>query len=44
MENAGTRAAGQVIEAFGNFVVGGNYIIGAVIFLVVIAIQYVVIN
>jgi flagellar biosynthesis protein FlhA len=42
--NAGTRAAGQVIEAFGNFVVGGNYIIAAVIFLVLIAIQYVVIN
>jgi len=33
-----------VIQAFGNFVVGGNYIIGAVIFLVLIAIQYVVIN
>ncbi len=42
--NAGTSAAGEVIEAFGNFVVGGNYIIGAVIFLVLIAIQYVVIN
>jgi flagellar biosynthesis protein FlhA len=40
----GTRAAGQVIEAFGNFVVGGNYIIGVVIFLVLISIQYVVIN
>ena len=42
--NTGTSAAGKVIEAFGNFVVGGNYIIGAVIFLVLIAIQYVVIN
>ena len=42
--NTGTRAAGQVIEAFGNFVVGGNYIVGVVIFLVLIAIQYVVIN
>jgi flagellar biosynthesis protein FlhA len=42
--NSGTRAAGQVIEAFGNFVVGGNYIIGVVIFLILIAIQYVVIN
>jgi flagellar biosynthesis protein FlhA len=42
--NTGTRAAGQVIEAFGNFVVGGNYIIGVVIFLVLVAIQYVVIN
>jgi flagellar biosynthesis protein FlhA len=40
----GTAAAGHVIEAFGSFVVGGNYIIGAVIFLVLIAIQYVVIN
>jgi flagellar biosynthesis protein FlhA len=42
--NSGTRASGQVIEAFGNFVVGGNYIIGIVIFLVMLAIQYVVIN
>lgn len=42
--NSGTSAAGEVIEAFGNFVVGGNYIIGTVIFLVLIAIQYVVIN
>ncbi len=42
--NSGTNAAGEVIEAFGNFVVGGNYIIGVVIFLVLIAIQYVVIN
>ena len=42
--NSGTSAAGEVIEAFGAFVVGGNYIIGVVIFLVLIAIQYVVIN
>jgi flagellar biosynthesis protein FlhA len=42
--NTGTSAAGEVIEAFGNFVVGGNYVIGIVIFLVLIAIQYVVIN
>lgn len=42
--NMGTGAAGDVIQAFGNFVVGGNYVIGAVIFLVLIAIQYVVIN
>ena len=42
--NTGTSAAGDVIQAFGAFVVGGNYIIGAVIFLVLIAIQYVVIN
>ena len=42
--NSGTSAAGHVIEAFGNFVVGGNYVIGTVIFCVLIAIQYVVIN
>jgi flagellar biosynthesis protein FlhA len=42
--HTGTSAAGDVIQAFGNFVVGGNYIIGAVIFLILIAIQYVVIN
>src|SRR5437764_9343640 len=42
--NTGTTAAGEVIAAFGSFVVVGNYIIGAVIFLVLIAIQYVVIN
>lgn len=42
--NGGTTAAGEIIEAFGNFVVGGNYVIGVVIFLVLIAIQYVVIN
>src|SRR5476651_616199 len=42
--HTGTSAAGDVIMAFGNFVVGGNYIVGAVIFLVLIVIQYVVIN
>jgi flagellar biosynthesis protein FlhA len=42
--NTGTSAAGHVIEAFGSFVVGGSYIVGAVIFCVLIAIQYVVIN
>jgi flagellar biosynthesis protein FlhA len=42
--NAGTSAAGRVIESFGQFVVGGNYVIGVVIFILLIAIQYVVIN
>src|SRR6202007_155429 len=42
--NTGSNAAGEVIQAFGAFVVGGNYVIGVVIFLVLIAIQYVVIN
>jgi flagellar biosynthesis protein FlhA len=42
--NTGTAAAGRVIESFGQFVVGGNYVIGVVIFILLIAIQYVVIN
>ncbi len=42
--NQGPAAAGHVIEAFGQFVVGGNYIVGFVIFLALIAIQYLVIN
>jgi len=41
--NTGTAAAGRVIEAFGTFVVGGSYVVGVVIFLVLIAVQYVVI-
>lgn len=40
----GTSAAGKVIEAFGQFVVGGNYIVGFVIFIALIAIQYLVVS
>ena len=40
----GTDAAGNVIASFGAFVVGGNFVVGVVLFLVLIAIQYVVIN
>jgi len=40
----GVEAAGHVIMAFGQFVVGGNFVVGVVIFLVLIAIQYIVIN
>ena len=42
--NEGTSAAGKVIEAFGQFVVGGNYIVGFVLFLALIAIQFLVIS
>ena len=42
--NEGTTAAGSVIEAFGQFVVGGNYIVGFVIFIALIAIQYLVVS
>jgi flagellar biosynthesis protein FlhA len=40
----GVEAAGHVIMAFGQFVVGGNFVVGIVVFLVLIAIQYIVIN
>jgi flagellar biosynthesis protein FlhA len=39
----GTHAAGSVIEAFGQFVVGGNYVVGFVLFLALIAIQFLVV-
>jgi len=41
--NEGVSAAGRVIEAFGSFVVGGNYVVGFVIFIALIAIQYIVV-
>jgi flagellar biosynthesis protein FlhA len=40
----GIDAAGHVIMAFGQFVVGGNFVVGVVVFLVLVAIQYIVIN
>lgn len=40
----GTSAAGHVIEAFGQFVVGGNYVVGFVIFLALTAIQFLVVS
>jgi flagellar biosynthesis protein FlhA len=40
----GVEAAGNVIMSFGQFVVGGSYVVGIVVFLVLIAIQYIVIN
>ncbi len=40
----GTSAAGKVIEAFGQFVVGGNYVVGFVLFLALIAIQFLVVS
>ncbi len=42
--NEGTHAAGSVIEAFGQFVVGGNYVVGFVLFLALIAIQFLVVS
>ncbi len=42
--NEGTAAAGRVIKAFGNFVVGGNYVVGAIVFLILVVINFVVIT
>jgi flagellar biosynthesis protein FlhA len=42
--NEGTAAAGQVIKAFGSFVVGGNYVVGLVVFLILVVINFVVIT
>ncbi|SHN68532.1 flagellar biosynthesis protein FlhA [Desulfovibrio litoralis] len=40
----GTAAAGKVIQAFGEFVVGGNYVIGAVVFLILFVLNKMVIT
>jgi flagellar biosynthesis protein FlhA len=40
----GPEAAGNMVRAFGQFVVGGSYVIGLVVFLILIAIQFLVIN
>lgn len=40
----GTAAAGHVIETFGNLVVGGSYIVGTVVFLLLIIINFIVIT
>ncbi|MEW6697245.1 MAG: flagellar biosynthesis protein FlhA [Bacillota bacterium] len=40
----GDASAGKVIEAFGQFVVGGNYVVGAVVFIIITVIQFVVIT
>jgi flagellar biosynthesis protein FlhA len=42
--STGTAAAGKVIEAFGQFVVGGNYVVGFVLFIALIAIQFLVVS
>ena len=40
----GTAAAGQVIRAFGMFVVGGNYFVGLVVFVILVIINFIVIT
>lgn len=40
----GTGAAGHVIEGFGNFVVGGNTVVGIIIFIILVLINFIVIT
>jgi len=40
----GTAAAGHVIEAFGNFVMGGNFLIGVIVFAILVVVNFVVIT
>ena len=40
----GTQAAGDIIEAFGNFVMQGNFVIGIIVFIILVIVNFVVIT
>jgi flagellar biosynthesis protein FlhA len=42
--HTGTDSAGKVIEAFGEFVVGGNYAVGVIVFAILVIINFVVVT
>lgn len=42
--HTGTASAGQVIESFGNFVIGGNFAVGLVVFAILVIINFVVVT
>jgi flagellar biosynthesis protein FlhA len=42
--HTGTDAAGKVIESFGEFVIGGNYVVGFIIFLILMIINFIVVT
>jgi flagellar biosynthesis protein FlhA len=42
--NEGVQAAGNVIKAFGSFVVGGNYVVGLIVFIILVVVNFVVIT
>ncbi|THB80040.1 MAG: flagellar biosynthesis protein FlhA [Desulfobacteraceae bacterium] len=42
--NEGPQAAGAIIKSFGSFVVGGNYVVGLVIFIILVLINFLVIT
>lgn len=42
--HTGTNAAGGIIEAFGTFIIGNNYVIGAIVFAILVIVNFVVIT
>ena len=40
----GPEAAGHIIQTFGNFVVGGNYVVGVIVFIILVIINFIVIT
>jgi flagellar biosynthesis protein FlhA len=42
--NEGALAAGRVIKSFGSFVVGGNYVVGMIVFIILVIVNFVVIT
>ena len=42
--NEGVLAAGKVIKSFGSFVVGGNYVVGMIVFIILVIVNFVVIT
>jgi len=42
--NEGALAAGKVIKSFGSFVVGGNYVVGMIVFIILVIVNFVVIT
>ncbi len=42
--HTGTDAAGHVIQAFGNFVMGGNFVIGIIVFAILVTVNFIVIT
>jgi flagellar biosynthesis protein FlhA len=42
--NEGTAAAGNIIKSFGGFVVGGNYVVGLIVFTILVVINFAVIT
>ncbi len=42
--HTGTEAAGKLIHSFGTFIVGGNYVVGLIVFIILVIINFVVIT